>query len=62
MIQKNLFKKLKLTNFKTNVRLLSVKVLGGVKNWDGEKNIYTHYCIKYIIKENLLYSTGKSTQ
>ena len=38
-----------------------MKSLGGGKNWESG-NIYTHCCIKWMINENLLTSTEKSTQ
>ena len=39
-----------------------VKLLGEEKNWEGGNNIYTHYYTEQMINENILYSTGKSTQ
>ena len=35
---------------------------GGGRNWEIGIHIYAPLCIKYITDENLLYSTGKSTQ
>ena len=35
---------------------------GGGMNWETGIDIYTLLCIKYITKENPLYSTGNSTQ
>ena len=35
---------------------------GGAMNWEIGIDIHTLLCIKQIINENLLYSTGNSTQ
>ena len=34
----------------------------GGMNWEIETDIYTLLCIKQVTNENLLYSTGNSTQ
>ena len=34
----------------------------GEMNWEIGIDVYTLLCIKYITNENLLYSTGNSTQ
>ena len=31
-------------------------------NWETELDIYTLLCIKWVTNENLLYSTGNSTE
>ena len=35
---------------------------GGGMNWEIGIDIYTLLCIKWVANENLLYSTGNSTQ
>ena len=51
-----------LAGFKINLRAPQMKPLGEGKNWEDGNNTYTHYCMKQRMNENLLYSTGKSTQ
>ena len=47
MIQKNLFIKHKVTDFKTNLRIIMGKTIGVGWNWEGGNNKYT-----------VLYKTG----
>ena len=64
MIQKNLFKKQKQTlDFKIKLMVTHGGTFeGGGRNQEFGTDIYTLLYIKQIIKKDLLYSTGKSTQ
>ena len=62
MVQMNLFAKGKYSH---RCREQTYGYQGGRvsgKNWDIGINIYALLCIKQISNENLLYSTGNSTQ
>ena len=57
----NLFAKQKQTH-NQHIGILGRERGGRRINWEIETDIYTLLCIKYIMNENLLYSTGNSTQ
>ena len=62
MIQRNVFIGQKQTDFKTNLMVTIDETVGGREKLGRWRITDTHDCIKQMIKENLLYSTGKSTQ
>ena len=67
MIENNLFKKTE-TNLQISIPIHGNHRGNHCGRWGGEGRIgrvgitNAHYCIKYIINKDLLYSIGKSTQ
>ena len=44
------------------IKRVDTKEQGGGMNWETGIDIYTPLCVKQVTNENLLYSTGNSTQ
>ena len=50
------------TDFETKLMITQGKMLRGGIKWEIGVGIYTLLCVKLVSNEELLYSTGKSTQ